>query len=142
MDGLKTFLFHRGTIRVAQIAIGVIMAWAGLAKIGNLDDFASQIHYFRMVPISLENLMAITLPWIEVSAALALILGIRAREGAVLSAVLLVVFTLAVGIAFARGLDIECGCFGTTDGAKVGAIKLLQNSGMILVSLVACLKPR
>ena len=84
--------------------------------------------------------MAMTLPWIEIVAALALILHIRARPAAVLSTALLVVFTIAVGVAYLRGLDIDCGCFGTADGAQVGLRKLLENAGMIAVGAIASLR--
>lgn len=139
---LGSLLRDRRVVRACQIATGVIFAWAGLAKIGDVQGFAGQVHNFRLVPIALENLMAMTLPWIEVVAALALVLGVRARAGAVLSASLLAVFTLAVIAALARGLDIECGCFGTSDASRVGALKVVENLGMLALAAVGSLRPR
>ena len=40
---------------------------------------------------------------------------------------LLVIFIVAIIISLFRGLDINCGCFGTVDGAKVGLQKILEN---------------
>ena len=129
-------------VRVAQVAIGFLFAWAALAKLGDLPSFAKQVHNFRLVPIATENLVALTLPWVELLAALGLVLGVRARAGAVVVLGLLAVFTLAILAALARGLDIDCGCFGTADASRVGAAKVLQNVGMLLLAGLALVRPR
>ena len=132
---------HRRVVRICQLAIGVIFAVAGLAKLGDLQAFADQIHNFRIVPVPTENLVALFLPWVELVAALALILGIRAREGALLVSAMMAVFTVAVGAALIRGLDIECGCFGTSDASRVGLVKIVQNLGMLGIAALATLRP-
>ena len=139
---MNALLRHPATIRVCQLATGLIFAWAGLAKVGDPRGFAEQVHNFRMVPLALENLIAVILPWIEIVAALALIAGVRARAGAVTATGMLVVFTVGVIAALARGLDIECGCFGTGDASRVGGLKVLQNLGMIIVAWAGTLRPR
>ena len=126
----------------ARITPIVILAWAGLAKIGDPRAFADQVHNFRLLPVALENLAAMTLPWIELVAALALILGIRARAGAMLATALLAVFTAAVLSALWRDLDIECGCFGTHDASRVGWVKVGQNLAMLAVAALGSLRRR
>lgn len=140
MGAIVAFLRKPAVLRVARIALGLVFVVAGLAKIVNLGAFADQVHNFRILPVALENLAAMTLPWIEVVAGLALLLGLRARSGAVLAAVLMAVFTVAVAQAMARGLDFECGCFGTADSTRVGLEKLLQNLGLTALALVASLR--
>ena len=76
-----------------------------------------------------SNTLAITLPWIELLAALALLVGYRTRAGAIITASLMGLFVFVVAAALARGLDIECGCFGTADASRVGTAKL-QRDGM------------
>ena len=142
MESLRRFLTSPRTIRICQIAVGILLAWAGLAKIGDLRGFAEQLHNFRMMPIPIENLIAISLPWIELLAALALVFGLRARAGAILAALLLTVFTMAVFVAMARGLDIECGCFGTHDATRVGWLKIGQNLLMLALASVGSLRIR
>jgi len=136
MERIVRFVHHPRVVRVSQIAIGLILVWAGLAKVGDPRSFAEQVHNFRMVPMALENLVAITLPWIELLAGLALLTRARARAGAVIASGLMVAFTLGVAIAFARGLDIECGCFGTSDASRVGAVKLFENLVMLALALI------
>jgi uncharacterized membrane protein YphA (DoxX/SURF4 family) len=133
----RELLGHRHLIRASRIAIGLIFAVSGLAKVGDLQSFAGQIHNFRLMPIPLESLLAMTLPWVELVAAVALLLNIRARSAAVLVFGMMVGFTVAVALALVRGLDIECGCFGTADASTVGLVKILQNVGMTVLAFLA-----
>lgn len=142
MDGMRRIVTAPWVVRLAQVGIGLIFAWAALAKIGDPRGFAEQVHNFNMLPVPFENLVAMTLPWIELVAALALVLGLRARAGALIAAVLMAAFTVAVGVAWARGLTIDCGCFGTADPSPVGPSKFTQNLGMLALATVASLRPR
>ena len=130
------------TIRLCRVVVGLVMLAAALGKIADPGSFASQIHHFRLLPEGGENLLAILLPWVELVAGLALVLGVRARSAAWLSTGMMVVFTLAVGLAVARGLDIECGCFGTSDATKVGGTKLVENLLITGAAIVASLRLR
>ena len=140
MGALLGLLRRPITIRLCQIAIGLIFIVAGLAKIGDAAAFAKQVHNFRIAPVVLENLVAATLPWVELVAGVSLVIGLRARAGAVITTSLMAVFTLAVIAAVAKGLDIDCGCFGTSDGQAVGLTKIAQNFGMLAISVVATLR--
>lgn len=129
-------------IRLSRIAVGVVFVAAALAKIGDPAAFATQVHHFRLAPLVSENAIAVLLPWVELLAGLALVLGIRARSGAWIAAALMAAFTLAVVSAMARHLDFECGCFGTANATRVGLTKLLENLGLLALSLVASLRAR
>jgi len=126
-------------VRLAQVMTGLLLGFAALAKLGDLAGLALEVHNFQLVPGATENLVAIVVPWIELLAALALVTGLHARGGAAVAAALLVVFTLAVAIALARGLDFECGCFGTASASRIGVAKLLQNLGMLALAIVGAL---
>jgi len=142
MQSVRDLLAHRFTVGACRLVIAVVFAVAGLAKIGDPAAFAADIHNFRLVPIPLENLVAMTLPWIELLAAVALVGGVRARSAAILTAILMAVFTVAVALAAIRGLDIQCGCFGTADATRVGARKLVENTLLTAVSLLAAQQSR
>jgi len=128
--------------RGAQIILGLLFLIASLAKIVDVTSLASQVHNFHLLPFWSEHLVAMTLPWIEFVAGLALVLGIRARAGAWLLGVLLAGFTVGIVLAMARGLNFECGCFGTADGTRVGWTKLGENLGMLALAVVGSLRPR
>jgi len=142
MPRLPGWLSHRRTVRASQILIGLLFAAAALAKLGDLHSFAEQVHNFRILPLALENLAAMVLPWIELITALALVFGVRARSGGAVAALLMALFTASVLIAMARGLDIECGCFGTADATRVGLLKVLENGAMLALALAATQRPR
>jgi uncharacterized membrane protein YphA (DoxX/SURF4 family) len=134
---MASLLRNPWPVRLCQLAIGAYFILAALGKIGDLGSFALQVHNFRIVPVWSENLVAMWLPWVELLAGLALVLGVRARSGALVTFVLLVAFTAGVGLAMARGLDFECGCFGTSDHTRVGAFKLLQNIVWTVIAWLA-----
>ena len=142
VNPIARFLTSPGVVRLCRIAVGLVMLAAALGKIGDTTAFASQIHHYRLIPAGADNLLAMTLPWVELLAGLALVLGVRARSGAWLAAAMMVGFTLAVSLAVARGLDIECGCFGTLDATRVGGTKLLENLALTGVAIVASLRAR
>ena len=66
---------------------------------------------YLLVPAPAVNFLALFLPWIEMLAGIALVSGVFWRTGAKLSAALLVVFLLAIGINLARDHAVQCGCF-------------------------------
>ncbi|MEK7824603.1 MAG: MauE/DoxX family redox-associated membrane protein [Candidatus Eisenbacteria bacterium] len=142
MSVVARVLTHPRSVLLAQVAVGLLFLAAALAKIGDAGAFARQIHYYRLLPFGLENLLAITLPWIELLAALAILLRLRPQAGSVVVAGLMALFVAVVAAAVVRGLDIECGCFGTADAGSVGVVKLLENLGLLALAVIASLRPR
>lgn len=129
--------FRTGLTRLAQLALGGVFVVAAVSKISDVAWFAQQVHNFRLLPLPLENLVAIVLPWIELVAAVALVTGPRRRAGAWIVFALMAVFTIAVGIAWARGLDFRCGCFGKLGASTIGARKFLENLGLTALAALA-----
>ena len=82
------------------------------------------------------------LPWIELCAGAALVTGRLRRGGAFLVLALMLVFTVAVGSAWARGLDFHCGCFGKLGASTMGARKFAENIGLIVLAGVAAVRPK
>jgi putative oxidoreductase len=128
--------------RGAQIVLGLLFVLAALAKIVDPASLAREVHNFHLVPFWSEHLVAMTLPWIELVAGLALVLGIRPRAGAWVVGGLLLAFTFGVALAMARGLNFSCGCFGTADGTRIGWTKLGENLGMLALAALGSLRPK
>jgi len=72
------------------------------------------------------------IPWLELIIGVFLILGIFVRESAVLGSILMILFIMAIASAMARGLDIECGCFGTKNGSRVGLLRIIEDLAILL----------
>ena len=109
---------------VARLALAVIWAWAGLAKIADPDAATRAVRAYELFPESLVKPIAWGLPFVELGLAALLVLGLACRPAAWVSAVLFAGFIAMIGSAWARGLSIDCGCFGGggptagVDGAK------------------------
>ena len=123
-----------------RIALGVTFVAAGTLKILDPARFASAVANYRLLPLEFINIFAIFLPWIELVAGMCVLLGIWLRPAALVLTVTTVIFILAVASALARGLNIECGCFGKIGGGKVGLQNLSIN--IILFTLAAALTVR
>jgi putative oxidoreductase len=98
------------TVRV-QIALGAIFIAAALPKIVDPPSFAQMIYNYRIVPGWAVNPLALVLPWIEITAGLALVLGVMRRAAASIIGAMLIVFIIGIGINLARNNPIDCGCF-------------------------------
>ncbi len=100
-----------------EIILGCIFIYASFHKIADPPDFAHMIYNYKLTPCFLINLLGIYLPWVELVAGTALVLGLAGRRGgAALVGTLLLVFIVAIAINLARGNAIDCGCFeGSTD---------------------------
>ena len=102
-----------------RILIGGIFSAAGASKILDPEAFAQTIWSYAILPDMFINILAVTLPFWELTAGLLLILGLLTESSAVFLALLSLAFGLSSLSADWRGLDVECGCFGAW-GFKVG----------------------
>ncbi len=109
---------------LVRVALGAVFVYAGAEKIIHPATFAGDVANYRLLPREAVNLVAITLPWIEVVAGLLLVAGAWVRPSALIVTVLMCVFLIAIGQAVARGLNINCGCFGSSAARKVGFVAL------------------
>jgi len=101
-----------------RLLLGGFFVYASLDKIWSPAAFAKIVYQWQVVGPVASNLVAVTLPWIELLAGLLLIAGVWRRESALVIALLLVFFIVAAGSVLARGIDVEnCGCVSV---AKAG----------------------
>ena len=99
------------TLLARLILCGVLMV-AGALKIGNLQKSAMSVRAYEMLPIWLANFFGYALPWVEIGIGALLILGVAVRIMGALGALIMLGFIIAIAQAWARGLSIDCGCFG------------------------------
>ena len=111
------YLRHPYVALIFRLALAGVFLYAGIAKAWNPQEFGLEIARYRMVPHNLINVMAITLPWVEIAAGVLLVVGLWARAAALACTGMMVVFIAAIISALQRGLDISCGCFGDGDQA-------------------------
>ena len=97
------------------------------------------VRAYELLPISIANFLGIVLPYVEIVMGLLLIIGAFTKYMAAGSAVIMFIFIIAISQAWARGLTIDCGCFG--GGGQVAANEtkylpeILRDAGLVLLSL-------
>jgi putative oxidoreductase len=133
---VKAAVGNRFFLLAIRLALGFLFVFAGVEKIAQPEEFAQAIANYHLLPTITVNVFAILLPWIELVAGLFLMLGLFTRGSSLLLVFLLCLFTLAVAVSIARGLDISCGCFGTASARKVGWSTLGEDFIMLGGSLL------
>ena len=108
---------HRWLSLAARLYLAAVFGMACWHKLADPAAFALDVATYDILPLAAVNLVAICLPWVELGAALMLLLGLRGRAGALLVALMMTVFLVALASALARGLDISCGCFASQGAA-------------------------
>lgn len=132
---MKKILANNYLLLLGRLFLGFVFLYAATEKIGDPESFAIAINNYKLLPIFSINLFAIILPWIELIAGLLLIFGIAVKENSSIISALLAVFIIIITISLFRGLDINCGCFGTANGTKIGIQKVIENILLILIGL-------
>ena len=111
---------------VARLVLGGVLLIAGYLKAFTIDKSQMAVRAYEVLPISLANFLGIILPWLEIGAVLLLILGFAVRYSAIFGTALMLIFVIAISQAWARGLSIDCGCFGGGGKVAPGETKYLS----------------
>ena len=116
-----------------RLFVGVAFVWAGVVKLADPGAFEEGLINYRMLPAGLIAPVAVTLPAIEVAAGLCLIVGFLARGAALLATGLLAIFTVSIVQAVLRGINVECGCFGSSGAtaASMGWQEVVRDLAMM-----------
>ena len=106
----RSWLFWARSLGAA--IFGAVFVWAGWLKARDPLQFLVDIRSFHLLPDPYACWLALALPWLEIFAGLAVITGWKRQGGLLLLNALLMIFAVALLSAWARGLDVSCGCFG------------------------------
>ena len=123
---------------ILRLVVGGAFVFAGVLKMADPAKFAIDVTNYRLLPHEMIHLVAILVPGIEVVAGLFVLAGFRLKAAALVITGLTVMFFVVIVSALARGLNIECGCFGTVGGKHVGLLNLAIDSTLFcLAALLA-----
>jgi len=124
---------------LSRLVLGGVLFAAGWLKIFTPAKSQMSVRAYEVLPISIANFLGIALPWLEVGFGILLILGIAVRLSAIVGGGLMIVFIAAISQAWARGLSIDCGCFGGGGTVDPGETKylseILRDIGLALLAL-------
>jgi uncharacterized membrane protein YphA (DoxX/SURF4 family) len=111
---------------VARLILGGVLFAAGYLKVGTPDKSQMAVRAYEMLPISVANFLGLVLPPTEIVIGALLIVGALTRVMAALGGFTMIVFIIAIAQAWARGLNIDCGCFGGGGAVEPGETKYFQ----------------
>lgn len=130
----------------ARLVVGGIWIVAGLLKLPDLPSSVRAVRAYQLLPEAIVPAVGYALPIVEVAVGILLVVGLIVRASAVVSAVLFLAFLIGISSAWARGLQIDCGCFGG-GGYDANATdkypwEIARDLGLLFASLWLVWRPR
>lgn len=131
---------------ICRLVLGGVLIAAGVLKIGNLQKSAMAVRAYELLPISLANFLGYSLPWVELGIGLLLVTGALVRFAGLVGAVTMLAFIIAISQAWARGLSIDCGCFGgggTIDPSQTKYLsEIIRDTGLLALGIYLYFYPK
>jgi uncharacterized membrane protein YphA (DoxX/SURF4 family) len=128
------------------LVLGGVLIAAGVLKIGNLQKSAMAVRAYELLPISLANFLGYSLPWVEIGIGLLLVTGALVRFAGLVGAITMLAFIIAISQAWARGLSIDCGCFGgggTIDPSQTKYLsEIIRDIGLMALGIYLYFYPK
>jgi uncharacterized membrane protein YphA (DoxX/SURF4 family) len=133
-------------VTLARLVLGGVWIAAGASKITDLDASVRAVRAYRLLPETAAQVIGAGLPLVEILLGVLLIAGAGVRVSAIVSAILMSAFVVGIAAAWARGLRIDCGCFGSGGELATGedpsyGLELLRDGGLLLLSLLVAARP-
>ena len=123
---------------VVRLALAAIWIWAAWSKLGSPRTFVQAVRAYDATPEWLSKGIGYGLPVLELCLGIVLVIGVAVRLAAVVSAALFVVFLIGLVQAAARGLQLECGCFGgggQSAGGTQYTLDILRDVGLLVLAV-------
>jgi hypothetical protein len=111
---------------LARVLLAGVFLVAGVVKLRDRASFADTLRGFGARG-SIVAAVAVLLPVLELTVAGALLVSVTSWAGALGALALLLLFSVAVGVALARGRTADCGCFGKDRTGPLSVVALLRN---------------
>lgn len=136
--------YQRTISFIGRIILGATLVAAGGLKAFVPAEAAGAVAAYKILPVQVAHLVGYALPWLEIAIGVLLIIGSSIRMASVVAGGIMVLFIGAIISLWARGLLIDCGCFGgggVLAASKVGevhrtyALEIARDLGLALVAL-------
>jgi uncharacterized membrane protein YphA (DoxX/SURF4 family) len=132
---------------VARLGLAAVFLIAGGLKVGDLAASGRAVNAYDLMSYDTAKIVGAVQPFLEIALGLLLLAGLAVRLSAAIGAVLLVVFIAGIASAWARGLQIDCGCFskgGELTGGRTAdyGLEILRDLGFLVLAGILLVKPR
>ncbi len=146
------FNFRRAVIWIGRLVLGGIFIYAGFSKLllpnthlwpmfvlkfslsMNLSSFAQQVESYKMISPEASQVVAHTLPFVEIILGLLLLIGWRLRIWSAAVTLIMAGFLTAVTRAYLLHMDIDCGCFGIPE--KLTGMTVVRDGAFTALALI------
>ena len=129
-------------ILIGRLIVSATFILAALPKIQDPAAFMTSVEGYRVVTSNLTVWIALALPWLELVAGFGLLIPQIRRGSALVITLLLIAFILLHASAWARGLDINCGCFNAHESDKAPNYLWLILRNICLLATCTCVMIR
>jgi uncharacterized membrane protein YphA (DoxX/SURF4 family) len=124
---------------VARLVTGSVWIVAGAIKLPDPATSVQAVRAYQLLPSSVVPAVGQLLPVVEVVVGVTLVLGVLVRGAAVVSSLLYLAFIVGIASVWARGISIDCGCFGgggfDPDAASQYPWEIARDVGLLVLSL-------
>lgn len=141
---LSNLLANSYATLISRLILGGVFLFAGISKALDPGALASSIRSYGLgLPEWFVSLSAYSLPYLEIILGLYLLAGLFTKSSAWATNGLMLLFIVALAQGAARGLEIDCGCFGAVAGNEAGSLWLdaLRDVGLLALGLHIALTP-
>jgi uncharacterized membrane protein YphA (DoxX/SURF4 family) len=133
-------------VLAGRLLLGGVWIVAGALKVTDLDASVRAVRAYRLLPETAAQLLGAGLPFVEIVLGVLLVVGLGVRVAGIASAVLMAAFVVGIASAWARGLQIDCGCFGSGGTLAAGAsptygTELARDVGLTAVAVLVAVWP-
>jgi uncharacterized membrane protein YphA (DoxX/SURF4 family) len=146
------FNIRRAIIWLGRLVLGGIFIYAGFSKLlmpnnhlwpmfmlkfsisMNISSFAQQVESYKMISHEASQVVAQTLPFVEIVLGLLLLIGWRLRIWATAITAIMAGFLAVVTRAYLLHMDINCGCFGTPE--KLTGMTVVRDGAFTVLALL------
>ena len=137
LDGIGT---------LARVGLAAVWLISGFIKVSDLNQTYIAVQAYDLLPSDVVNVVAGALPFLELALGVLLLAGLGTRLTAAVSALVLLAFIGAVAQSWARGLTIDCGCFGGGGQVAAGDTRypqeLARDLGFLVLAAWLLARPR
>lgn len=131
---MTTFSLSNIVSAVCRFGLAAVWLISGYLKFIDPVGTKKSVEAYELFPMDLAHMIGTVLPLFELALGILLLLGVFLRPVAAVSALMFLAFAIGIGSAWARGLTIDCGCFGVGgENPDAGAWTYIQGIGKDIV---------
>lgn len=130
----------------ARLILGGTLLVAGLLKVTRINASIQSVRLYQLLPWESTTVIGTALPIVEIAVGLLLITGTFTRLAAGLGSSLIVAFIIGIASVWARGISIDCGCFGDSGVIEASLtqypLEIARDTGLLLTGAWTLWRPR